>query len=74
MADTFRLRGHSLKLKEERSRLDLRKFTFSQRVVNMWNDLPTDIVTTPKAKVFKKMLEASPWVAARVIVATRTVL
>ncbi len=54
MADTSRLRGHSLKLKKERSRLDPRKFTFSQRIVNMWNDLPVDIVTAPTAKVFKK--------------------
>ncbi len=58
MADTSRLRGHSLKLKKERSRLDLRQFTFSQRVVNMWNDLPTNIFTAPTAKVFKKMVEA----------------
>ncbi len=60
VADTSRLRGHSLKLKKERSRLDLRKFTSSQRVVNMWNDLVTftDIVTAPPAKVFKKLLEA----------------
>ncbi len=58
MADTSRLRGHSLKLKEERSRLDLRKFTFSQRVVNIWNDLPADIVTAPTSKVFKRLLEA----------------
>ncbi len=55
MADTSRLRGHSLKLKKERPRLDLRKFRFSQRVVSMWNDLPTDIVTAPTAKVFKKL-------------------
>ncbi len=40
MADTSRLRGHPLKLRKDRSRLDWRKFTFSQRVVNMWNDLP----------------------------------
>ncbi len=58
MADTSRLRGHSLKLKKERSRLDLRKFTFSQRVLNMWNDLPAYIVTAPTAKVFKKLLDA----------------
>ncbi len=58
VADTSRLRGHSLKLKEERSRLDLRTFTFSQRVVNTWNGLPADIVTAPTAKVFKKLLEA----------------
>ncbi len=58
MADTSRLRGHSLKQKKERSRLGLRTFTFSQRVVNMWNDLPADIVTAPMTKVFKKLLEA----------------
>ncbi len=45
MTDTSRLRGHSLKMKKVRPRLDLRKFTFSQRAVNMWNDLPADIVT-----------------------------
>ncbi len=58
MADTSRLRGHTLKLKKELSGLDLRKFTFNQRVVNMWNDLPADIVTAPTAKVFIKLLEA----------------
>ncbi len=58
MADTSRLRGHSLKLKKERTRLDRRKFSFSQRVVSMWNDLPSGIVTVPTAKVFKKLLEA----------------
>ncbi len=57
MADTSRLRGHSLKLNKERPRLDLRKFTFIQRVVRTWNDLPADIVTAPTAKVFKKLLE-----------------
>ncbi len=35
MADTTRLRGHSLKLEKERMRFDQRKFTFSQRVVSM---------------------------------------
>ncbi len=58
MAGTSRLRGHSLKLKKERSGLDLRKFTFSERVVNMWNDLRADIVTAPTVKPFKKLLEA----------------
>ncbi len=58
MADTFRQLGHTLELKKERPRLDLRKFTFSQREVNMWNDLPADIVTASTAKVFKMLLEA----------------
>ncbi len=58
MADKSRLRRHSMELKKGRSRLDLPKRTFSQRVVNLWNDLLADIVTAPTAKVFKKLLEA----------------
>ncbi len=58
MADTSRLRVHPLKLRKDRSRLDLRKFTFSQRVVNMWNDLPAEVVTASSAKMFKNKLEA----------------
>ncbi len=46
MADTSRLRGHSQKLKKERSRLDIRTFTFSQRGVIMWNDPPADSLST----------------------------
>ncbi len=42
MADTSRLWGHPLKLRKDRSRLELRKFTFRQRVVNVWNNLPAD--------------------------------
>ncbi len=58
MADTSRLRGHPLKLRKDRSRLDLRKFTFSHRIVNIWNDLPTEVVTASSVKAFKNKLEA----------------
>ncbi len=58
-ADASRLRGHPLKLRKDRSRLDLRKLTFSQRVVNMWNDLPADVVTASSVKSFKNKLEAN---------------
>ncbi len=58
IADTSRLREPSLKLKKERSKLDLRKLTFSQKVLNMWKYLPTDIAAPPTAKVFKNLLEA----------------
>ncbi len=52
------LRRHSLKLKKEQTGLDLCKFTFSQRVVNMWIDLPAGVVIAPTAKAFKTLLEA----------------
>ena len=37
-------RGHSLKVFKSRCRLDCRKFSFSQRVVNIWNGLNDSIV------------------------------
>ncbi len=58
MADNSRMLGHPLKLRKDRSRLDLRKLTFSQRVVNMWNDLPAGVVTASSVKIFKNKLEA----------------
>ncbi len=54
-ADISRLRGRLLKQRKDRSRL---QFTFSQRVVNMWNDLQPDVVTDASAKAFKNKLEA----------------
>ncbi len=75
--DNSRLRGHPLKLRKNRSRLHLRKFTFSQRVVNMWNDLPA-VVTASSVKMFKNKLEAHlikfPQTVARVTATERTVL
>ncbi len=58
MTDTSRLRGHPLNLRKDRSRLDPRKFTSSQRVVKLWNDLPAEVVTTSSVKAFKNKLEA----------------
>jgi len=41
---SYALRGHDRKLTKTRSRLDIRKFFFSQRVVNTWNNLPASVV------------------------------
>ncbi len=54
VADTSRLWALSLKLKKEIVRFNLLKLTFSQRVVNMWNGLPT--ASTMRA--FKNQQEA----------------
>jgi len=53
-ADTpYGLRGHEKKLAKDRSRLDSRKFFFSQRVVNGWNSLPAKVVNSESVNSFK---------------------
>jgi len=52
-----RTRGHSLKLKKHRSRLDLRKYFFSERVVNRWNELDEDTVSDTTVNMFKNRLQ-----------------
>ena len=51
------LRGHSMKISVKRSRLNVRKFSFSQRVVPQWNSLAENVVTAPWANTFKHRLD-----------------
>jgi len=51
------LRGHSLKLYKRHCRLDIRKFFFSQIVVNNWNSLQEYIVNASSVYSFKKRLD-----------------
>ena len=53
---THQLRGHSEKLFKPRSRLNIRKYSFSHRVVNPWNNLPGDVVTADSEDMFKTRL------------------
>ena len=39
-----RTRGHKAELVKEQCRLDTRKYSFSQMVINEWNKLPNDCV------------------------------
>jgi hypothetical protein len=52
-----RTRGHSEKLFKERSRLDARKYFFSQRVVDAWNRLPETAVQAKSVNGFKSQLD-----------------
>ena len=47
------VRGHEKKFSKDRSRLDTRKFFFSQRVVNIWNSLPAAVVNAESVNGFK---------------------
>ena len=48
-----RTRGHCYKLVKTRSRLDIRKNFFSQRVINVWNSLPSEVVEAESVNAFK---------------------
>lgn len=52
-----RTRGHSLKLKKDRCYSDIRKYFFSQRAINHWNNLPENVVTAPSLDSFKNSLD-----------------
>jgi len=56
-AQNNRTRGHSLKLTAQSSRLELRRNSFSVRVVKPWNDLPESVVSSPSVKVFESRLD-----------------
>ena len=50
-------RGHHRKLFKFRSRLLLRHNFFTNRVVNLWNSLPADVISAPTVALFKKNLD-----------------
>jgi len=50
-------RGRRYKLKKYRSRLDIRKHFFSNRVVSHWNSPPSHVVDADTVLTFKKRLD-----------------
>jgi len=50
-------RGHKRKLFKLQSHLDLRKNSFTVRVVSKWNSLPADVVNAPSVDAFKNRLD-----------------
>ena len=52
-----RTRGHKEALVKEQCRLDMRKYSFSQRVINEWNKLPNDCVNASSVNMFKNRID-----------------
>ena len=50
-------RGHNFKLVKKQSRLDVRKYSFSQRTINVWNNLSTDCVHASSVNMFKNKID-----------------
>ena len=46
-------RGHPYKISKLHSRLDIRKYSFTQRIVNDWNRLPRSAVMSASINQFK---------------------
>ena len=52
-----RTRGHSRKIKKFSCRLDVKKYSFAHLVVDGWNSLPEEVVTSESLEIFKKRLD-----------------
>ncbi|CAH8480123.1 unnamed protein product [Dicrocoelium dendriticum] len=57
LSSNTNLRGHSLKLAEQYSRLECRRNFFSIRVCHPWNALPESVVSAPTLTIFKRRLD-----------------
>ena len=44
--------GHNYTLVKKQGRLDVKKYSFSQRIINVWNRLSTDRVNASSVNVF----------------------
>ena len=53
-----RTRGHSLKLSKRDFHYNRTKFSFTRRVVDMWNNLPQVVISAPTVNTFKNRLDA----------------
>lgn len=53
----YELRGHQYKLVTKRSRLEVRRNYFSQRVVGPWNRLPSHVVEATTVNTFKNRFD-----------------
>ena len=51
------LRGNKFKVFKERCKLNIRKYFFNQRIVDVWNSLPNKVVCSKTIIEFKNSLD-----------------
>jgi len=49
-------RGHNSRLHKFRAKYDLRKYYFTNRVVNIWNSLPSYVISAETVNCFESRL------------------
>ena len=55
--DTVNTRGHNLKMRKDRFRLDVGKFSFGNRIVDEWNCLPQEAIESTSVNMFKNRVD-----------------
>ena len=50
-------RGHAMKLSKFRSKKDIRKYSFTQRITDIWNSLPDYVVISKSVHQFENRLD-----------------
>ena len=55
--ESKKTRGHNYTLVKKQSRLDVRKYSFSQRTINVWNNLSTGCVHANSVNIFKNKID-----------------
>ena len=53
LSDVEQTRGHNKKLKKIRCKINKRKNYFSNRVIDVWNNLPQEAVSAKSSKTLK---------------------
>ena len=59
-------RGHNLKMKKGRFHTNLRQHFFSERVINLWNVLPNQVVDAPNTTTFHAEVSCSALLSTQV--------
>jgi hypothetical protein len=57
MSRTDQTRGHSKKIQIGNCRQNLRKYSFKNRVTDIWNDWPQELVQAKTVKSFEILLD-----------------